>query len=89
MKQSGKVVDTNSERSISKTWAGLPIDSFAVGERKIQYSVQPAEPEKQAKAVKGKAPAAKQEVQPAASTTDTREIKSIKTYRQKSAFKHR
>ena len=42
MKQKGSVIDTSSERSISKTWDGLPLLSFCFDDKKIEYKLTQA-----------------------------------------------
>jgi hypothetical protein len=39
-KQEGILVDTSSERSITKSWPGLLIHSFKVDSREITYTAQ-------------------------------------------------
>lgn len=102
MKQKGTVIDTSSERSISKTWEGLPLLSFCFDDKKIEYTLTtPVEDDKAAggkgakkdtkKDAKKPAPAAGKGKIPDPNAADesnpdnTKNIKSFKTYRQKSA----
>lgn len=39
-RQSGQIIDTNSERSLSKAWDGILLESFTVGEKKVEYTWQ-------------------------------------------------
>ena len=38
MKQTGLIIDTSSERCLSKEWDGLLIESFNIDDRKIKYT---------------------------------------------------
>ncbi|KAL4438837.1 hypothetical protein ABPG74_016557 [Tetrahymena malaccensis] len=39
MKQKGTVIDTSSERSLSKTWDGILLTTFCFDDRKIEYKL--------------------------------------------------
>ena len=39
------MVDTNSERSLEKTWEGVLVDMFKVGDKKIEYEATPEQEE--------------------------------------------
>ena len=88
-KQKGTLIDTSSERSIVKIWPGIMINSFQIGEKKIDYwgLVQPIEQknDKNAKNVKKD----KESVVENDKLEATREIKSFKTFRQKAVLKDR
>lgn len=89
-KQKGTLIDTSSERSISKVWPGLLVNSFNIGSKKLEYavSVEKNEGKNEKIAAKGAKNANLQEI---SEKTDesTREIKSFKTFRQKAAVKLR
>lgn len=42
MKQKGSVIDTSSERSITKVWDGLALLSFCFDDKKIEYKLTQA-----------------------------------------------
>ncbi|CAK85633.1 unnamed protein product (macronuclear) [Paramecium tetraurelia] len=92
-KQSGQIIDTNSERSLSKTWEGVQLEMFTIGDRIIQYNWQINQVIKvDPKDAKNKAPEAKkpaaggkqQEIEKPVQTSTT-PLKSFKTFRQISA----
>ncbi|CAK83011.1 unnamed protein product (macronuclear) [Paramecium tetraurelia] len=92
-KQSGQIIDTNSERSLSKTWEGVQLELFTIGDRIVQYNWQINQVIKvDPKDAKNKAPEAKkpaaggkqQEIEKPVQTTTT-PLKSFKTFRQISA----
>ncbi len=88
-KQKGTLIDTSSERSIVKIWPGIMINSFQIGEKKIDYwgLFQPIEQknDKNAKNMKKD----KEIVVENEKLEATREIKSFKTFRQKAVLKDR
>lgn len=59
-KQSGKLIDTTSERSIQKSWPGVDLNKFTVKDKKINYNVSQQE-ESQAGAKKDAKKDAKKE----------------------------
>lgn len=89
-KQKGTLIDTSSERSIMKVWPGLLMSSFQIDDKKIEYSInliQQNDPkgDKNAKNAKKE-----KELMPEVERIDaTREIKSFKTFRQKTVLKDR
>ncbi|EGR27437.1 hypothetical protein IMG5_196200 [Ichthyophthirius multifiliis] len=90
IKQKGINIDTSSERSLNKVWVGFPIDSFNIDERKVEYKQTVVQEDEKGKKEnkKGKNPPKKgNELEEANQTNNnqTKDIKSFKTYRQKSA----
>lgn len=89
-KQKGTLIDTSSERSISKIWPGILVNSFNIENKKVEYAVASltteAKNEKNTKNIKKE-----KDVVAEVEKTDetTREVKSFKTYRQKAAVKYR
>ncbi|CAD8079070.1 unnamed protein product [Paramecium primaurelia] len=92
-KQSGQIIDTNSERSLSKTWEGVQLDMFTIGDRIIQYNwqinqvvkVDPKDAKNKAPEAKKPAPGGKQQEIEKPIQTTTTPLKSFKTFRQISA----
>ncbi|CAD8079072.1 unnamed protein product [Paramecium primaurelia] len=92
-KQSGQIIDTNSERSLSKTWEGVQLEMFTIGDRIIQYNwqinqvikVDPKDAKNKAPEAKKPAPGGKQQETEKPVQTTTTPLKSFKTFRQISA----
>lgn len=88
-KQKGTLIDTSSERSITKVWPGLLVNSFQIGDKKIEY-VSPIIPDPKAEKNQKKDPKKDKDAPPEGEKIDaTREMKSFKTYRQKAVLKDR
>eukprot|EP00828_Plagiopyla_frontata_P008784 TRINITY_DN1444_c0_g1_i4.p1 TRINITY_DN1444_c0_g1~~TRINITY_DN1444_c0_g1_i4.p1 ORF type:complete len:1308 (+),score=255.89 TRINITY_DN1444_c0_g1_i4:1080-5003(+) len=94
-KQKGFIIDTSSERALTKTWPGILVHIFQVEKRQIQYRAQPQEnliTDKKGKPVPQKMQ--QQQIQAQADAQQgqqqemTKEIKSFKTFRQKSVNLH-
>lgn len=103
-KQFGVTVDRSTERCLEKTWPGFPGDSFSVAMHLPKPKETPEEIAKKEEAAKAKPKAADnkatkkdpkgKEQQPVivmelVPGENTREIKSFKTFRQKSANSYR
>jgi len=88
-KQKGTLIDTSSERSITKVWPGLLVNSFQLGDKKIEYMAPFVQDQKNEKNPKKDPKKDKDMPAEADKIEATREIKSFKTFRQKGVLKDR